>query len=100
MQPHAAPEEDAVPVDGINHPSRGGLPAGPDTEMRAKDAALRAGSTALQIKEVPVMPVAKSQSLAFREVVERSNCFSRRPHLRNARDSPMPGDPLGSSHWR
>ena len=72
-----------VPVEGIDHPSGGGPPAGPDTEVRAGHTTLRAGSAALQIKKLPTMPLVKSQSLTIREVVERSRCSSRSPCLRN-----------------
>ena len=46
-------KEDTVPVEGINHPSRGGLPAGPGTDVRVGVTALRVGGTTLQIEEVP-----------------------------------------------
>ena len=53
MQPYtvlardAVPEEDVVPLEGINCPNRGGLPVGPDTEVRVRDTTLQAGSTIL-----------------------------------------------------
>ena len=59
------PKEDAVPVEGVNHPSGGGLPAGPDTDVRVRDITLRAGGASLQIEEVPMMPIVKSQSLTI-----------------------------------
>ena len=76
------PTEDAVPLEGINCPS-GGLPADPDTEVRVRNTALRAGSTALQIEEVPMMPMVKTWSLTIRKAVESSGCSSGIPHVRN-----------------